>query len=227
VLAVYSFYAEENVIMSKQTEFTYQYIKENILNGTFKPSQKLTETQLAQQFAVSRSTVKKALLKLEQENLVTIEDNKGATIKSFTLEEVLNYLEIREVLEGLVARSAARSIDSDGLAKLKATLEKMQQFITCNELDKYSEQNKEFHSIIYHSAANKQAVEMITMIRTQLIRYQFRTILVPGRKDNSLAEHTAIYEALCRNDEDAAEATVKKHIASVRKTVESNYHYLV
>ncbi|EGO63678.1 GntR family transcriptional regulator [Acetonema longum] len=213
--------------MSRQTETTYQYIKEKILDGTFKPTQKLTETQLAQQIAVSRNTVKKALLKLEQENLVTIEDNKGATIKSFTLEEVINYLEIREVLEGLVARSAARSIDSESLAKLKGTLDQMKRFLDSNELDKYSGQNKEFHAIIYQSASNQQAVEIITVIRTQLIRYHFRTILVPGRKDTSLAEHMAIYEALRRHDEDEAERTVKRHIASVRDTIEQNYRFLV
>jgi DNA-binding GntR family transcriptional regulator len=212
--------------MSRPTDTTYQYIKERILDGTFKPSQKLTEIQLTQVIGVSRSTIKKALLKLEQENLITIEDNKGATIKAFTLEEILNYLEIREVLEGLVAKSAARNICDSDLAKLNETLEHMKTYLQCNEFDKYSANNKQFHTIIYNSASNQQAVDLITMIRTQLLRFQFRTILVPGRNEASLREHISIYEALSQKDEEQAEKAVKAHIASVRKVIEQNYYLL-
>lgn len=213
--------------MSKQTDIAYQYIREKIVDGTFMPSQKLIEIQLAEVIGVSRSTVKKALLKLKEENLVEIKDNKGATIKSFTLEEVLNYLEIREVLEGLVARSAANNISDEDLQRLKLILDEMEGYQKNNEFDKYSGRNKDFHAIIYNSAKNVQAVEIIKMIRTQLIRYQFRTILVPGRNQSSFAEHTAIYKALKARDEKLVEEAVRKHITEVRRTIQNNYRYLV
>lgn len=213
--------------MSKQTDMAYQYIREKILSGVFKPSQKLTEVQLTEMTGVSRNTIKKALLKLEQENLVVTEDNKGATIKSFTLEEIKNYLEIRGALEGLVARSVARNISNSDLNKMKAMLEQMENLLTGNEFDKYSEKNKEFHAVIFDSAPNKQAVEIITMIRTQLSRYQLRTILVPGRSEVSLKEHYAIYEAFLERDEKKAEEAVKKHISSVSEVIGQNYHYLL
>ncbi|VBB09530.1 transcription regulator hth gntr [Lucifera butyrica] len=212
--------------MSRQTDMAYQYIKEKILSGIFKPSQKLTEVQLTEMIGVSRNTIKKALLKLEQENLIVVEDNKGATIKAFTLEEIVNYLEIREVLEGLIARSAACNISNNDLDKMKDVLEQMKGFLINNEFDKYSAKNKEFHGIMYNSAPNKQAVEIINMIRTQLIRYQFRTILLPGRIEMSLKEHFDIYEALRQHDEKKAEEVVKIHISSVREVIERNYYYL-
>src|SRR5690606_38604461 len=111
--------------MVSQTEQTFRFLKEQIMNGTLKPSQKLTETYLAKLCGVSRNTVKKALMMLERENLVEVEPNKGATIKSYTLEEIVNYLEIREVLEGLVARSAARNIGDEELAKLQDVFDQM------------------------------------------------------------------------------------------------------
>ena len=77
----------------------YEYIKTRIMDGRFHPSQKLIENDLAQSIGASRNTIKKALLKLEQENLVILEPNKGAKIKAFELQEIKNYLEIREVLE--------------------------------------------------------------------------------------------------------------------------------
>lgn len=213
--------------MSKQTDIAYQYIRQKILDGTFKPSQKLIEMQLAQMIGVSRNTIKKALLKLGQENLVEIEDNKGAIIKSFTLEEVLNYLEIREVLEGLVVRSAIKNISDSDLTRLKNILDQMAVHLSNDEFDKYSALNKDFHAIIYHSAQNTQAVELITMIRTQLIRYQFRTILIPGRRQASYDEHVQIYQALAEHDEKKAEEAVREHVAGVRQTIEHNYQYLV
>jgi DNA-binding GntR family transcriptional regulator len=213
--------------MSRQTDIAYQYIKQRILEGEYKPAQKLTEVQLAELIEVSRSTVKKALLKLQQENLVTIENNKGASIKSFTLEEVMNYLEIREVLEGLVARSVAKKISELEIEELKKILDEMKIRLQSNKLDEYSILNKSFHKEMYKAAKNVQAVELINMIRTQLIRYQFRTILVPGRNQASYEEHEKIYEALKLRDEAAAEEAVRKHISNVRETINLNYQYLL
>lgn len=213
--------------MSSQMDMTYQYIKDRILKGIFRPSQKLTETELVQQIGVSRNTIKKAFLKLEQENLIAIEKNKGATIKAFTLEEILNYLEIREVLEGLISRNAVRNISMNDLDKMHETLEQMKEFLANNNFDKYSENNRLFHAIIYAAASNRPAVDMIMMIRTQLLRYQFRTILVPGRTEASLQEHTKIYEAFRRKDETQVVEAVTSHISNVRRVIEQNYHFLV
>jgi DNA-binding GntR family transcriptional regulator len=210
----------------KQTDVAYHYIKDRILEGTFKPAQKLVEMQLAELIGVSRNTVKQALLKLAQENLVVIEVNKGATIKSFTLEEVLNYLEIREVLEGLVARSATCNVTENNLERMRSILEQMKVHMDRQEFDKYSFLNTEFHGIIYQSTGNIQAVELINMIRTQLIRYQFRTILVPGRSQSSFTEHTEIYKAIVARNEFEAEAAVRRHVSAVRETIKIHYHYL-
>ena len=212
--------------MSGQTDIAYQYIKQKILDGELRPSQKLTENQLSEVIGVSRSTVKKALLKLEQENLVMVEDNKGASIKSFTLDEVINYLEIREVLEGLVARTVARDIGATDLKKLRAILGNLSVHLQHNRFDEYSAGNKELHNVIYMAAKNKQAVDLISKISTQLIRYQFRTVLVPGRIQQSYQEHSQIIEALAAHDENRAEEAVRIHIANVRQTIIQNYQYL-
>ena len=213
--------------MSTQMEFTYQYIKERILTGIFKPSQKLTEIELAQQVGVSRNTIKKAFLKLEQENLIAIEKNKGATIKAFTLEEILNYMEIREVLEVLISKSAYKNISSSDLDQMHGILGQMKMLLANNDFKEYSEINKHFHAIIYASASNRQAVDMIMMIRTQLLRYQLRTILVPGRTDASFKEHTQIYEAFRQKDEKLVAEAVINHVANVRKAIEQNYQLLI
>jgi DNA-binding GntR family transcriptional regulator len=208
-------------------EIAYQFIKEKILDGSYKPSQKLTEIELSEVIGASRNTIKKALLKLEQENLVEIEQNKGAFIKSFTLDEIINYLEIREVLEGLVARTAAKNISDAELEHMEEILQQMDSYLKQNRFDEYSNLNKEFHQIIYQASKNPQAVEIVNVIRTQLSRYHFRTILIPGRNQNSFQEHNKIFEALKSHDEKLAQEAVMNHVANVRTTIKENFSFLV
>jgi DNA-binding GntR family transcriptional regulator len=212
--------------MKNQTELAYEYIRERILDGTYRPAQRLVESQLSETIGVSRNTVKKALLKVEQENLVTIEENKGATIKSFTLDEVMNYLEIREVLEGLIAKKAAKSITSEKLDNLEKTLSEMKGFMEKFQYDEYSKLNKVFHGIINSASDNIQAVDMANAIKTQLIRYRFRTVLIPGRSQKSYMEHEQIFLALKNHDEKLAEECIRFHIASVREAIRENFTLL-
>ncbi|ALS21123.1 MULTISPECIES: GntR family transcriptional regulator [Paenibacillus] len=213
--------------MGGQTDIAFQYIKEKILTGVYKPSQKLTENQLAEAIGVSRNTIKKALMMLERENLVEVENNKGATIKSFTLEEVINYMEIREVLEGLVAKSAAKNISEADIKRLENILETMNSHIKENRFDEYSLLNREFHNVIYNASKNVQAISLINTIKTQLNRIHFKTILVPGRNQQSFIEHERILQALKSHNEKEAEEAIKNHVANVRQTIAQNYQYLL
>lgn len=213
--------------MSDQVQSTYELIRERILKNEYKPAQKLVETNLSENIGVSRNTIRLALLRLEKERLVEIEKNKGAVVRSFTLEEVLNYFEIRIYLERLIVRSAARNMSKAQLQYLQETLHEMQRCVDENDLENYSDLNKQFHNIIYEACTNQQAVEFVVSIKTQLLRYHFRTILIPGRNTNSIGEHTAIYEALERQDADAAEKAIDVHISNVRNTVKDFYQYLI
>ncbi|MEH7380297.1 GntR family transcriptional regulator [Bacillus sp. JJ1533] len=213
--------------MSRPMDVAYCFIKEKILDGTFKPSQKLNEIELSTSIGVSRNTVKKALLKLQQEQLVEVQSNKGANVKSYTLEEVVNYMEIREVLEVLVAVDASSNITDTEINKLSETLHKMEEHLQNNRFDEYSKLNKAFHQIIYDTCTNKQAVEMVNIIKTQLARFHIRTILVPGRNKNSYAEHRAILEALKSGDEELVAQAIKTHLSNVRKTIQEHSSLLL
>ncbi|KLR75424.1 GntR family transcriptional regulator [Geobacillus zalihae] len=208
-------------------DVAYEYIKERIMNGTFLPSQKLNESELSAQIGVSRNTVKKALFKLEQEHLVDMEENKGATVKSFTVKEVSNYFEIREALEGLIIRSAVERLTEEDLRQMEEICEKMETYLDMGDFEEYSQLNKRFHDTIYRASDNQQAVEMVNLIKGQLLRYHLRTILIPGRKENSAKEHQQIYRALKERNAEEAENAVRRHIANIRKTIEEHFAFLV
>lgn len=213
--------------MKRPAEIAYDFIKERILEGIYYPLQKLIENDLALEIGVSRNTVKKALLKLEQENLIVMENNKGATIKAFTLDEINNYLKIREALEGLITADAAANISAADVLELEAIVEDMRSNLAQQQFDAYSQGNLKFHEIIYRASNNQQAVDLVKIIKQQLKRLQFRTILVPGRNENSLKEHSDILSALRNQEIELSEHLMKKHVANVRETILQNYNVLI
>jgi len=213
--------------MAIQTEHVYGYIKERILNGSYLPSQRLLESKLSEEIGASRHTIKKALLKLSQDNLIKLEDNKGAVIRAFTLEEVINFLQIRTVLEGLICRLAAKHITDDELNELERILADMNVYMSHGELDDYSKLNTAFHNIIYAASKNQNAVDIVQSIKTQMIRMQFRTSLIPGRSKLSYEEHCKIFAALKANYEELAEEAAKNHILNVMHTIEENYSLII
>ncbi|MEI6873921.1 MAG: GntR family transcriptional regulator, partial [Spirochaetota bacterium] len=125
--------------MRNQTKQAYQALRTGILEGRYKPAESLTQLTLAQELGVSRNTVKKALLKLESENLVVIEDNKRAMVRSFSVEEVLSYLRVRELLEGLVIREAIPRFGEAELAEMESILAIMKEKLAAGELKDYSD----------------------------------------------------------------------------------------
>ena len=213
--------------MAVQTEHVYEYIKARILNGTYLPSQRLLESRLAEETGASRHTIKKALLKLSQDNLIKLEDNKGAVIRSFTLEEVLNCLQIRRVLEGLICALAAKNISDGELDELEKILANMKESMSQDRHEDYSKLNRAFHNIIYAASKNQNAVDIVQSIKTQMIRMQFRTSLIPGRSQLSYEEHCKIFAALKARYEDLAEEAAKNHICNVMRTIEDNYRLVI
>jgi DNA-binding GntR family transcriptional regulator len=205
--------------VKRANEVAYEYIKNRILNGTYHPAQRLVEAQLAEDIGVSRNTIKKALLRIQQEKLITVEDNKGATICSLSIEEVLDYFEVRESLEMIIAAHAAVKIAEDDLVRLKNVFQCMQNHMEQKQFAEYSNCNKEFHKIIYDASDKPIAVEMVIGIRTQLNRFQMRTMFVPGRAEESLREHEDILKSMQMHDPKMAQEKVGLHIRNVAETI--------
>src|SRR3954465_15820796 len=89
-----------------QLEYAYQRLKDAIATGVYMPNQRLIEAEVTQALGVSRTTLRAALIRLHQEGLVVIEVNRGARVRAFGLDEAIQVLSVREVLEGLAATLA-------------------------------------------------------------------------------------------------------------------------
>ncbi len=181
---------------------------------------------LAEELGVSRNTVRKALLKLESEKLVIIEDNKRARVRWLSIEEVMQHLEIRELLEGFIIRQSVPFLGDAEIKEMRAILSEMQKCLETRDLLQYSQHNGRFHDILYRLCPNRPAVEITLAIKNQLKRYNVKTILIQGRGDDSLDEHRKILSAIERNDPKGAEAMMRLHIANLRKVLQKHFDLL-
>lgn len=205
----------------------YLELRDRIVQGIYQPNQRLTEMDLSKDLGVSRPTIRMALVRLEQEGLVVSRPNRGASVRSMKLPEALSTLRVREVLEGLTATLAAESATRAELDEMAAIIKKMERLQAPNELAEYSAQNAKLHALILRAARDENLERLVSSLNHALVRYQYRTVLVPGRRDQSLEEHRAIVCALKKRDAVAAEQAMRTHVSHVRDTLSQSATLLV
>lgn len=212
--------------MISPVEKVYQIMRERILNQEYAPSQTLVESTLAEEFGVSRNTVRKAIMQLVNEKLVESKANKSAVVKHLTKEEALDLMEIRERLEGLIAYSTAKVIKKQDVNKIKAVLNEMKKSLDEGDYLEYSAKNDVIHDIIDELCPNKEVITLIDSIRLQLRSYNKRTILIKGRGEKSYEEHKELLDAFEENDAERSEIVMRQHMRNVRYIFIENYGML-
>jgi DNA-binding GntR family transcriptional regulator len=197
----------------------YEQLRDAITSGELQPSQRLVEAELSQAFGLSRAAVRTALVRLEQDGLVTHERHRGAKVRLVSEHEAVEILEARAALESLAVRGAAINATRADAAELRALLREMKALLKAGDLLGVSDLNARLHRRLLEMSGNATAIRLTSMLNSQLVRFQFRTILAPGRAPQSLAEHTAVVEAVAARDPDAAEQAMRTHLLHVVHTV--------
>ncbi len=199
------------------SEHVYRALKEEILSGTLEPDTRVVELAVAARYGVSRTPVREALKRLEAENLLVADPGRGMVVPRPKASEIEDMFVIREVLDGLAARLAARRITSSELGRLRVIIDSMSEGVQNGRRQQVMAANTRFHDVIYE-AAGIDALERIARdLRDYVLRYSTLPFASPERVEDVLAEHRAIIDALERSDPDAAEAASRSHLAAARE----------
>jgi DNA-binding GntR family transcriptional regulator len=204
---------------ARRRDRAYLAIRDGILTGVYGPNQRLTEMDLSAELGVSRQTVGIALVRLEQEGLVVTQPNRGASVRSGSVAEALRALRVREALEGVAASLAAQFVTPAELEEMDAVLASMERRDDPEGLARYSRLNARLHELILNTARDETLNRMLASLDYALVRYQLRTVLVPGRLEESVAEHQHIVAALRAHDPAAAEHAARRHVARIREVL--------
>jgi DNA-binding GntR family transcriptional regulator len=190
-------------------------LREAIVSGRLQPNERLVESDLARSLDVSRTLIRAALVRLEHEGLVEHERHRGARVRLVSEREAVEILETRAVLEGLVARLAAERAEAEDVTDLKDTLAEMERLREADDLLAVSDLNAQLHRRLLEISGHETASRLIGALNSQMVRFQFRTILLPGRSERSFAEHAEIVAAVATHDGERAEAGTRIHLSSV------------
>jgi DNA-binding GntR family transcriptional regulator len=195
-----------------------------ILTGEYGPDERLVEEQLAEKLGVSRTPVRQALTMLEAEGLVEIAPNRGATVCSFSIEDVWDIYDLRAVLEGHAARRAAGRIVGGELARLRELTREMEGL--AGRFEDHEKEtrtlvglNQGFHGIIVEASRNRRLQRLIN--RTVEIPLMFKAFFwyTPHERIISNHYHRQILEALEKGDADRAEIIMREHVYEGRDFV--------
>ena len=197
----------------------YRRLREAIVRGRFQPNERLVEADLARLLGAGRTTIRAALVRLDQEGMVTRDPNRGAGVRLLSDREALEIEEVRAALEQLIARHAAANVTRADLRDLNRMLTEMRRRVEESDPLGYSELNGQFHQRIWTIADHVTASSLVATLKSQAIRFQYRTILQPGRTQRSLREHEAIVAALAERDPEGCEAAMREHLSHVVETL--------
>jgi DNA-binding GntR family transcriptional regulator len=198
-------------------------LRQAILTGDVSHGQRLIEAELAQLIGVTRASLRAALFDLTAEGLVERIPNRGARVRTVTLDEAVAITECRMVLEGLCAAKAAERVTGSQAARLEQLGEQMQRSVADGEPLKYSALNHELHRLVREISGQSTAAGLIERLNGQLVRHQFQLSLRPGRPQASLGEHMAIITAITGRRPDEAEQVMRRHLRSVMRALLDHY----
>jgi len=185
------------------------------LRGSITSPVRIREEELAGQLGVSRTPVREALIRLDTTGLVSLRPGKGAILQPVTDADYLEWLQIRELLDGLATREAALNSsqrDVEGLRQIFAPFRT--GALAGSPLD-YAKANVQFHEEIVRLSRNALLRKLWLSFGHLQTSYRRQTISKLHRQDDSLNEHLLIIDAIERRDAEGAEKLARAHVQSL------------
>ena len=187
---------------------------------------RLDERELSEKLAISRTPIREALARLEQEGLVRIVPRKGVYIVRKTKAEILEMITVWAALESMAARLIIEQASDEEIASLRKLFATFQDGQLQAKIDEYSDTNVEFHQTLLKLSLCQLLQDMADQLFIHLRSIRARTIAEGERAKRSIIDHLHIIEALEARDTELAERLVREHTLNLGKHIEENVDYL-
>ena len=193
----------------------FEKLERDILIGEYNRGDVLTESKLSEILEVSRTPIREALRRLEQEHIIEM-TTKGVVVIGISKEDIAMIYEIRVRIEGLAAKNAAEYASEEDIAEL-AEIISLQEFYTQRgEADNIKNADSSFHKKIYQMSGNVTLSDTLTDLHKKVIKYRRASVSNKSRAQSSLEEHKRIFDAIVQRDGILAEALTLKHVDNAR-----------
>lgn len=193
----------------------YTLILEAIETGTYKPGDRLVESELAERLGVSRTPVREALQRLETQSMLT-RDGRSLIVASLDHNQLAELYAVRTELEGLAARLAARHATDEEIRVLRRMVEEDRNLVS--KPRELARANKRFHRQIHLASHNRFLVQQLDLVHRSMALMATTSLAAEGRSEVALSEHDQIVGAIEARDGDAAYQALKTHISRAFET---------
>ena len=204
----------------------FDQLERDILTGKYKRGELLSEQRLAEDLGVSRTPVREAVRRLEQEDMIE-DSGRGLVVVGISKEDMPDMYEIRMRIEGLAAQRAAERITGDELREMGDILDMQGFFIEkqsktdSDNSDKIKDLDSQFHELLYRCSGSKPLCDILIPMHRKMTKFRKASVRKKSRASASLQEHVAIFEALKAHDGEQASALMMQHLMNARDSIMS------
>lgn len=203
------------------------WVRQRIRTGRFVPGQRLVEVDIIRQTGASRSKVREALKRLEGEGLVDIEEFRGASVRSSTLDEVRQIYRARMALEGMAMHDFTANAAPAMIERLQELQAQLDACVKDRAPDRFGRLNNEWHRLIVDGSSNKVIAEHLQRLNVPIHRLLFESFYDEERLKVANADHRAMLALIVAGDAEGAERAMRKHIGDGFETlvrIESEFY---
>ena len=193
----------------------YDRLENDIIQGVYAKGEILTELKLAEQLGVSRTPIREAQRRLEQERLI-IDAGKGSRVIGISEDDVLDIMNIREHMEGLATYYATLNMTKDGLVELKHIIDLMDFYFDKWDVEHLRRADDDFHDAICRLSKRTVIKDTLLPLHRKTRRYRKIAMEDKARATCTLQEHHEIYDAIAAGDAEQARKLATDHIIKAR-----------
>ena len=194
----------------------FDKLENDIIHGVYHRGEILTELKLVEQLGVSRTPIREALRRLEQERLIE-ETGKGSLVLGVTSEDLMDIMNIREQIEGLAAYYACVNMTDDGLKELEHIVDLQDFYFERWDVERLQQADDRFHDMICELSQRNVIRDTLMPLHRKTRRYRKTVMKEKDRASNSLKEHRAIVDAMKTGDPENVKRAMNAHIQKVKE----------
>ena len=194
----------------------FERLENDIIQGVYKRGELLTELKLVEQLGVSRTPIREALRRLEQERLIE-DTGKGSRVLGITMEDLEDIMNIRQRIEGLAAYYATVNLTEDGLKELSHIVDLQEFYFSKQDKEHLRQVDDAFHDMICSLSKRSVISDTLTPLMRKTRRYRRVAIDNWERTTRTMNEHHAIFEAIVSGNAELAEELATEHIVHSKR----------
>lgn len=207
----------DEVLPAPLSEVAYRALMRMLLSGELVPNEILSESQIALRLGISRTPLREAIRRLEGERLLERQRGGALVVRPLQIEEYLQIVSARRLVESECARLAAGRVPEQELLKLRARLMEMMKLPGDVVTPEVAATDRDLHGLIATASGNAVLQQIVADLRTRTAMFRYGRF--PARRNSGAAEHLAIIDALIANDHAGAQKAMEEHIDQVRQSI--------